>query len=101
MRSVMGNLDFIEHPRATEIIIELSKFNKEVSLGELTGRLQCSISTVYDRINELLKAGIIIDRYEKVRTMGSKRIVNKRFLKFTQKGKIVGEILRELDCRLS
>jgi len=101
MYSVMGNLDFIEHRRATEIIIVLSKLNKEISLGELTGKLECSNSTVYDRIRELLKAGIIIDRYERVRTNGSKRYVNKRFFKFTEKGKIVGEVLRELECRLS
>lgn len=100
MYSVMSNLNFMEHPRATEILIELSKFNREVFLAELREKIQCSNTTIIDRLDELKKAGLIIDRYAKIRS-GGRRIVNKRFIKFTKKGKIVGELLREIECRLS
>jgi len=96
----MSNLDFIEHPRATEILIELSKLNREVFFGELSEKIQCSNTTILERLKELKKAGIIIDKYEKVKSDADNRIREKRFIKFTKKGKIVGEILRELDCRL-
>ena len=99
MRLIMSNLDFIEHPRATEILIELSKFSREIFFGELSEKIQCSNTTILARLTELKRAGIVVDRYEKVRSRDN-RIREKRFIKFTKKGKVVGDILRELDCRL-
>jgi len=91
----MCNLDFLEHPRATQIILELYSFNREIFLGELSEKIHCSNTTLYKRLDELKKANIIEDRYDKT-ISGDKRIREKRFLRLTKQGKEIAEKIMEI-----